>query len=423
MTRPVVLPVLLLVACAEAGLPGKGARRQAPAEGFVRDETVRIVAPGNGAVVDTRFAVEVEAGAAVALVRLRVDGSLAEGLTVTDAGGAVVFSVEAAPGRRRLLVEGVGADGAVLSTHPVTVVVEDGPEAAWVAITSPADGATVANPVTFAVEASPGVDAVELFADGWSLGRTEPGGLLTYRFEGVGFPREIEAVAWDGAAEVAVDALTVTVDPGSTAPPSSFNARVLGLLAEYPTDGSYGYDWPESGSWGGNPHDLRYDGALFSAGDPQRDSFCVGLTFEVFLRAAQQEAADPSGAGRVNDIPFDDLYDFRDEWFVRELLGAGPADAAEIYGIGAAVTDPDAIAPGDFIQWWRHNGSGHNAVFLDWERDGDGEIIGFTYWSTQSSTDGISENTEYFGASGGRVDPAHFTAARIFPAEDRLPWR
>jgi hypothetical protein len=423
MIRPLFPVVALAVGCVEAGLPGGKARRDAPAEDFVRDGTVRIVAPGNGDVVAPRFAVEVEAGVAVASVRLRVDGGLEGDVTLTGTDAGAVFSVEAAAGRRRLLVEGVGADGTVLSSHPVTVVVEEGPEDAWVAITSPADGATVPNPVTFAVEASAGVDAVEIFADGWSLGRTEPGGLLTYRFEGVGFPRAIEAVAWDGDAEVAVDALTVTVDPGGTAPPSSFNARVLGLIPEYPTDGSYGYHWPESGSWGGNPHDLRYDGRLFAAGDAARRSFCVGLTFEVFLRAAQQEAGDTAGAGQINDIPFDVLYDVRDEWFVRELLGAGPADAAEIYGLGAAVTDWAAVEPGDVIQWWRHNGSGHNAVFLGWEYDGGGDIVGFTYWSTQSSTDGISENVEYFGSSGGRVDPAHFTAARIFPAEDRLPWR
>ena len=55
------------------------------------------------------------------------------------------------------------------------------------------------------------------------------------------------------------------------------------------------------------------------------------------------------------------------------------------------------------MQFWRHNGSGHCAVFLRWERDAAGAISGLHYWSTQKSTNGIGERTESFGSDGHSV--------------------
>jgi hypothetical protein len=75
------------------------------------------------------------------------------------------------------------------------------------------------------------------------------------------------------------------------------------------------------------------------------------------------------------------------------------------------------------LQFWRHSGSGHNNIFIDWETDGDGTIIGVTYWSTQGSTDGVDYNTEYFGTSGSRIDPNSFFAGRARMPVDWEPWR
>jgi hypothetical protein len=60
---------------------------------------------------------------------------------------------------------------------------------------------------------------------------------------------------------------------------------------------------------------------------------------------------------------------------------------------------------------------------VEWITDSGGNIDGFRYWSTQSSTDGIGENEEYFGASGSSVDATYFFAARPAPPEDWTPYR
>ncbi len=75
------------------------------------------------------------------------------------------------------------------------------------------------------------------------------------------------------------------------------------------------------------------------------------------------------------------------------------------------------------MQFWRHSGSGHNVVFVDWEVDTSDNIIGFRYWSTQGSTDGVGENSEYFGGSGSRVDPNLFFVARVVEPDQWLPWQ
>ena len=90
--------------------------------------------------------------------------------------------------------------------------------------------------------------------------------------------------------------------------------------------------------------------------------------------------------------------------------------------MGERVTDWADIRPGDVLQFWRHSGSGHNNLFVEWVYDGDGEIAGVTYWSTQSSTDGVGYNTEYFGTGGSSIDPSSFFAARVYMPEDWISW-
>jgi hypothetical protein len=303
------------------------------------------------------------------------------------------------------------------------VRVEDPAELPWVSITSPADGAEVPNPVTFSVAASDDVDRVEVYADDWLLGETTPGGTVTYTFAGTGFERAIEARAYAGDALVATDEMTLTVTPATTPSDSSWNAVVNSLLATYPTDGTNGYYWPDDGGWYGTTRDIWYRGTRVAQGDPYGRCYCVGLTWEVFMRAFDELDRSTGGDGTLNGLTVDELDEFRIDWFVRELRGAGPAEALDNYGLGGRVTDRDDVASGDFIQFWRHSGSGHNAIFVGWLVDGDGQIEGFRYWSTQSSTDGISENEEYFGANGSTVDASLFFAARPAPPEDWIPYR
>lgn len=416
MPKGVIPPALLALAGGCAEPPDRRARP--PAEDFRFDQSVRITMPSNGDAVDSRFPVAVETGPAVASVALLLDGANIG--DIDPESGPVALQADA--GRHRLVARGRGPGGAVVSEHGVTfqVTVDDTP---WIGITSPSDGATVPNPVRFSVSASPTIDAVELLADGWPLGTITPTEVLSYRFTGTGFERTIEARALEDGVVVAADTIALSVAPGSTPSESVFNDHVVALMAAYPTDGSYPYWWPSDGDWAGNPHDIWYRGALFAAGDVENRSFCVGLTFEVFMRAFDEVDRDWGGDGILNGVSFDALHDFRTDWFVRELYGTGVVEAVENHGIGEAVTDWSDVRPGDFVQFWRHSGSGHNVVFLDWERDGTDTIIGFRYWSTQDSTAGIGENAEYFGSSGSNVDPNHFHVARIAEPDQWQPWR
>jgi hypothetical protein len=408
-----------LTACVEE--PAK--KRGAPGEDFTWDDSVRVTAPTNGETVGGTFVVELTAGKDLSEVRLDVDGALVDTLTATDlTGGVGTITVTAEPGRHTLLLSGLDDAGDVRSEHSLVVRVADD-ETPWITVTSPADGATVSNPVSFTVSTSFDVDQVEILADDWTLGTMAPSGVLSYEFAGTGFARAIEARAYDDGVLVAQDFLTITVedhvDPGE----SDVNDLVMSLVDQYPTDGSYDYWWPSGVSWSGNPHDIWYLDQLFAEGDPQHRSFCVGLTFEVFMRAFDEADRAWGGDGSLNGVPFDELYELRTDWYVRDLWGSGPVEAVENYGIGAEVRSWDHVRPGDFVQFWRHSGSGHNVVFIDWERDSEDTIIGFRYWSTQGSTDGVGFNSEYFGSSGSRVDPNHFFVARVFTPDDWVPWR
>ena len=418
--RQAALPFALLAfLCACAEEPAKNARP--PGEDFTFDHTVRITAPTNGETVGGSFTLALETGPDIAGVQVRLDDADVGAITLTDLGeGRLALSAD--DGRHSLVAVGLDAEGTPVSEHTVAfrVSLDDTP---WVSITSPSDGDTVANPVRFAVEASAGIDEVELLADGWSLGTTSPDQLLTYSFTGTGFERAVEARAYDDGALVATDIISLTVDPGTAPLDSEFNDHVVALMDDYPTDGSYAYWWPSGVDWGGNPHDIHYNGRLFAAGDGQQRSFCVGLTFEVFMRAFDEVDRSWSGDGDLNGISFDDLYDFRTDWYVRDLYGSGVVEAVENYGIGQGVSDWADVQPGDFVQFWRHSGSGHNVVFVDWERDSADNIIGFLYWSTQGSTDGVGQNSEYFGGSGSRVDPNLFFVARVEEPDQWAPWQ
>ena len=52
----------------------------------------------------------------------------------------------------------------------------------------------------------------------------------------------------------------------------------------------------------------------------------------------------------------------------------------------------------------------------------DDEIIGIQYWSTQSGTDGIGAQSEYFGSSGSYIHPSYLFVGRVRMPVDWEPW-
>ena len=398
-----------------------GAPDAAPGEDFLTETTVRLTSPGRGEVVGSPLTAAWQAGADVASVRLDADGETVWG-PVDASAGSGSLEVVLGEGRVTLSLVGLDADGEALSDYSIPVKVSaDG--ASWVSFASPSDGAELPNPITFALDGSDDIDEIQVEADGWPLGTVTPGETLTYEFSGTGYAREITAYGYVDGALTASDTISVVVEPESAPDESSFSDLVVRLLERYPTDGSHDYYWPSGGTWYGTTKDIYYQDELVAEGDPEGRCYCVGLTWEVYMTAFAEADGSTGGDGTLNGMDVSDLSSFRVDWFVRDLWGDGVVTAMENYGLGDPVTDLADLRPGDFLQFWRYSGSGHSVIFIDWELDDDGDIVGIQYWSTQSSTDGIDYNSEYFGTGGSSIDPSYFFAARARMPADWGPWR
>jgi hypothetical protein len=410
------LTALGLTACTEDD-PGN----DVPGEDFQYEHSVRITSPNQGETVPTAFTILFSAAKDVEGVELDMGGELAA-TVIVDASGGGSIALTADTGHLRLTLRGFDGQGLAVSQHTVDInVVEAGDP--WVSFTSPPDGGTANNPVTFGLDASLGVDEIEVSADGWTIGTIAPGELLTHEFSGTGFAREISAIAFDDGVEVATDAINITVEEGNRTDLSDWNATMVDLLEEYPTDGTYPYEWSDAAG-DGTTVDIVYNGEIVADAGPGSGAycFCVGLTFELYMRSFFQIDEAMGGDGLLNDMDVDEVLDFRADWYVRDLWGAGAVDALEIWGLGEEVTDWSEAVAGDPVQFWRFSGSGHSVIFIDWVTNGSGNITGLEYWSTQSSTDGIGYNIEEFGTGGSDIDPAHFFIGRAWMPQDWVPW-
>jgi len=398
--------------------PQKASSARSSAGAFDEEATVRLDAPTMGSTVQSPFEVSFTLGPTVSTYSLSLGEDDVEGVLLTD-DGVGAAEIESEPGDARLTLEGWDADGNLLNSHwvEVNVVPPDGP---WVTITTPSDGAEVSNPVQFGVDASSGVDSIEILADDWSLGTVSSGELLSYRFTGTGYARNITAIATTDGVEVASDQIEVMVLDEQPVEESDWNSVMLSLIETYPTDGSYTYDWTDAGH--GTTMDIFYDGSVVAEAGPGATCFCCGITFEVYMRTFAQFDEELGGDGLLNGMTIGDVIDFRRDWFVRDLWGDGPGVGFANYGLGEPITDWASLKPGDPVQFWRFSGSGHSVIFIEWVTDTDGTIVGLEYWSTQPSTDGVGYQREYFGTGGSDLDPAHFHASRAWMPHDWLPW-
>lgn len=197
--------------------------------------------------------------------------------------------------------------------------------------------------------------------------------------------------------------------------PGELNAYVVDVLESYPTDGTHAYWWPKTGSWAGNVRTLRYDGEVLLEGDPEGRAFCCGLTFEVFLQAWQAWAAATDRPATLPGFDRAAVLALKDAWFGTDGDRTTLHGALTRSGLGVSIDALEDAREGDFVQFWRHSGSGHSVIFRRWVRDADGTITGLAYWSVQGSTSGISEHTESFGDPG--IDPTQLYIAR--PGSDR----
>jgi len=208
----------------------------------------------------------------------------------------------------------------------------------------------------------------------------------------------------------------------------TLNKYVLDMIKTYKI-GDYPYLLNDDyQNYNGVTEDLYYDGELLLKAHPNgnRASYCTGITFEVFFKAMQKRNRNLGiDINNFNGMNKEELYDFALTWYVAK----GPKDisnmalAMEKYGVGKRIHNMEELRAGDFIDFSRENDTGHSAVFINWVRARD-EIIGFKYWSSQGSTNGISYKEEYFnikrkdGSKYGNVIIDKFYAGRIGPVSE-----
>jgi hypothetical protein len=181
------------------------------------------------------------------------------------------------------------------------------------------------------------------------------------------------------------------------------NSYILNIISTYEI-GNYPYllnnDYE---NYNGVTQTLSYQGTTIAKANPDgsKSSHCVGLTFEVFYRAMQERNKDLGlPEDNFNNMTTEEMHDFLLTWYA--ALGTPKAEGNQLagaiakYGLGTQIKDLEQVKQGDFIDFSRTNNSGHTAIFINWLRDASGKIIGFKYWSTQTSTNGINYKEEYF---------------------------
>ncbi|HMS17988.1 MAG TPA: hypothetical protein PKA37_14185 [Planctomycetota bacterium] len=192
----------------------------------------------------------------------------------------------------------------------------------------------------------------------------------------------------------------------------TLNKIVIEVLRAYPTDGTHAYHWPKEGSWKGCTKDLMYRGQVLAKGDPKKRAYCCGLTFEVFLQSWLQWCERSGHESSVAGLGLEGLRQLQSQWFGSKEDPTCHQTAMLKNGIGHVVENWEEALPGDFVQLWRNNKSGHSVIFLEWVREGK-EIVGLKYWSTQPSTKGIGERVERFGAGKQDMDRSKFYLCRL----------
>ena len=168
----------------------------------------------------------------------------------------------------------------------------------------------------------------------------------------------------------------------------SLNDQVMEIANSY--EGG-GYKWSGSGV----PKSLYFkDTKILSKS--LEGTLCSGYTFMVAFDVM------------TNNQLLDNFDLSKVKWLQRSWYGSTEESAEsqclfalKKLEIGTEVKHVDA-AVGDFVQFWRHNKSGHSVIFLDWVRDRNDKITAIKYRSTQRKTDGIGDRAESVG--DGKTD-------------------
>lgn len=217
---------------------------------------------------------------------------------------------------------------------------------------------------------------------------------LTYHYNPVAFVDAMRAIA---RPVVPAAGTPPAPPPAPTGGDGDYNAEVLATVNSM---SGGGYKWekgnPDCGP--GVPEDIVFKSTTLLKAVPEYGTYCCGYTFWVFFKVAMaHNMLDSKTVKQVREA--------QQAWYIGLAAAGlkGPAYVLPTLAIGDAI-DPEEARPGDFLQIWRTNGSGHSVVFTGWETAADGTKIGVKYRSTQPSTDGIGDRMEKLSGHGGSVD-------------------
>jgi hypothetical protein len=221
-----------------------------------------------------------------------------------------------------------------------------------------------------------------------------------------------------------VNAATSKIDVQAIARKSELNNYVLKVIPAY-AGGKYPYLLNNDyANYNGVTENIIYKGSPIAKANPNgsKSSHCVGLTYEVFFKAMQERNKEAGiSPDNFNNMTINNMKDFMLTWFAAQ--GSPKAEGDQLvgaivkYGLGTQITKLDDAKAGDFIDFSRIK-SGHTVVFINWLKDDKGNKVGFRYWSTQESTNGISYKEEYFsdnplGAIKGAVNRKQLYIGRV----------
>jgi hypothetical protein len=201
-------------------------------------------------------------------------------------------------------------------------------------------------------------------------------------------------------ALVLIALMTTAIQRADAEPPLS----TLQIARSFKDGG--GYVW-EDGS--GTPRAIEFQGQTIVKAQP-KGTYCSGFTYSVVMQAAAER-------GLLRGKTVEQVRRFQKEWYgsTKDAAERQCAPAVERLGIGEHVKNLEDARPGDFVQIWRTNKSGHSVVLVELVRE-QGKLIGLRYRSSQKSTDGIGDRTEYFANVSGRegkVDRSRVYVARL----------
>ncbi len=207
----------------------------------------------------------------------------------------------------------------------------------------------------------------------------------------------------------------------ATVAPWSLNRAVVAQYKSYPTDGTYPYSWDigRSGDYGVT-REVRYLGSVICPDYPGNTTYCSGVAFETFVFAFNNYNGSYAHPYIGNILNSQNMGTFRRLWYGNTDGEKLAARAIPEWGAGREITDIEEAQEGDFIQLWRHSGSGHNPLFVSWVRNSSNQITGVRYWGSQGSI-GISFRTEYFGTTSG-INPARFYIGRAAKPRDQADY-